>query len=148
MALSFQAHDEVIGADYEADVIAWAKQQVRLLRAGQFSRLDVEHIIEEIEDVAKSERREFQSRMAVLLAHLLKWQYQPEYRGNSWRRMISGQRERIVLSLKKTPSLKPDLQDAIGWQGVWDDALAIAVGETGLFYDAFPEACPWPVANI
>lgn len=62
---------------YDSDVIAWAQEQINLLRSGQFSRLDIEHIAEEIEDVGKSEQRELASRMAILLAHLLKWEYQP-----------------------------------------------------------------------
>lgn len=57
-------------AGYDQDVIAWANEQARLLRAGQFDRLDIEHLAEEIEDVGKSEQRELASRMAVLLAHL------------------------------------------------------------------------------
>lgn len=60
---------------YENDVIAWAYEQAHLLRTGQFSCLDISHIAEEIEDVGKSEQRELASRMAVLLAHLLKWQF-------------------------------------------------------------------------
>ena len=66
---------------YDADIIAWANEQARLLREGQFSKLDIEHIAEEIEDVGKSEKRELRNSMAVLLAHLLKWQYQPGYPG-------------------------------------------------------------------
>ena len=62
---------------YEKDIIAWANEQAKLLRAGQFGQLDIEHIAEEIEDVGKSEQRELASRMAILLAHLLKWQFQP-----------------------------------------------------------------------
>lgn len=73
---------------YETDVIAWANEQARLLRAGLLSQLDIEHIADEIEDVGKSEKREIRNRMALLLAHLLKWQYQPIYRGNSWIRTI------------------------------------------------------------
>ncbi|MDR3089077.1 MAG: DUF29 domain-containing protein, partial [Desulfobulbaceae bacterium] len=69
---------------YETDVVAWAGEQARLLRAGRFDLLDIENIAEEIEDVGKAEQRELMSRMAVLLAHLLKWQYQPERRGKSW----------------------------------------------------------------
>lgn len=57
---------------YEADVVAWANQQARLIRAGRFDLLDLEHIAEEIEDVGKSEQRELARRMAVLLAHF-KW---------------------------------------------------------------------------
>lgn len=70
-----------MGTSYEKDVVAWAKEQAALLRAGQFSALDIEHLAEEIEDVGKSEQRELANRMAVLLAHLLKWQCQPERRG-------------------------------------------------------------------
>ncbi|MDR0781146.1 MAG: DUF29 domain-containing protein [Pseudomonadales bacterium] len=68
---------------YDKDVVAWAAEQAALLRAGKFSALDVEHLAEEIEDVGKSEQRELSNRMAVLLAHLLKWQYQSARRGAS-----------------------------------------------------------------
>lgn len=63
---------------YDTDIVAWAQEQARLLRAGRFDALDIEHIAEEIEDVGKSEQRELENRMAVLLAHLLKWQHQPD----------------------------------------------------------------------
>ncbi len=63
-----------MGTSYEKDVVAWANEQAALLRAGKFSALDIEHIAEEIEDVGKSQQRERGNRMAVLLAHLLKWQ--------------------------------------------------------------------------
>jgi len=63
---------------YENDIIAWANEQAFLLRSGNFSTLDIQHIAEEIEDVGKSEQREIANRMAVLIAHLLKWQYQIE----------------------------------------------------------------------
>lgn len=135
-------------ASYDIDVIAWANEQARLLRTGQFSQLDIEHIAEEIEDVGRSERRELASRMAVLLAHLLKWQRQPERQGSSWRRTIMEQRKRVALCIRKMPSLKPDLQDSEWWSGVWVDALEIATKETGLWYDAFPESCPWTFEQI
>jgi hypothetical protein len=70
---------------YDTGIVAWANEQVRLLREGQFSSLDIEHIAEEIEGVGKSEKRELRSRIAMLLAHLLKWQCQMGYQGNSWR---------------------------------------------------------------
>lgn len=56
---------------YDSDVIAWAQEQVNLLRSEQFSCLDIEHIAEEIEDSGKSEQRELANRMAILLAHLV-----------------------------------------------------------------------------
>jgi len=69
-----------MGTRYEQDVVAWASEQATLLRAGNFGAIDIEHIAEEIEDVGKSEQREFMSRMSVLLTHLLKWQFQPSRR--------------------------------------------------------------------
>lgn len=126
---------------YHADIVAWANEQARLLRAGRFDALDIEHIAEEIEDVGKSEQRELRSRMSVLLAHLLKWRHQPERRGNSWRRTIKEQRKQIALCLKETPSLKPDLADADWWQRVYSDAVTQVLAEVEL--DDLPEDCPW-----
>ena len=88
---------------YDKDVILWSEQQARLLRAGRFAELDIEHLADEIEDVGKSEKRELASRMAVLLAHLLKWSRQPKMRTNSWRSTIVVQRKRVALAIKATP---------------------------------------------
>ena len=80
---------------YDSDVIAWANEQARLLREGQFSKLDIEHIAEEIEDVGKSEQRELANRLVKLLSHLLKWQFQPSRKGSSWEITIRNQRRAI-----------------------------------------------------
>ncbi len=126
---------------YEKDIIAWANEQARLLRTGHFDQLDIEHIAEEIEDVGKSEQRELASRMALLLAHLLKWQLQPDRRGASWRRTIRVQRDGINRRLARTPSLQPMLSDADWSAEMWGDAVALAATETGLA--DFPDCCPW-----
>ena len=68
---------------YNHDIIAWANEQARLIRNKEFDLLDLEHIAEEIEDVGKSEQRELASRMAALLCHLLKWNYQPDRQGSN-----------------------------------------------------------------
>ncbi|MGO9740635.1 MAG: DUF29 domain-containing protein [Roseiarcus sp.] len=128
---------------YDRDVILWAQEQSALLRAGRFAELDIEHIADEIEDVGKAEKREFASRMAVLLAHLMKWKFQPERRGRSWRLPIADQRERIALAIEDTPSLKYVMR-APSWQrDAWLDARAQARNETGI--DDLPENCPWPL---
>ncbi|HBD1844119.1 TPA: DUF29 domain-containing protein [Salmonella enterica] len=130
-----------MGTRYDTDVVAWANEQAALLRAGKLSQLDLDNIAEEIEDVGKSEKRELASRMAVLLAHLLKWQFQPGRRGSSWQRTIREQRKSILLRVKKTPSLKNCLTDNEWMEEVWSDAVAAAAEETGL--DVFPEECIW-----
>ena len=66
---------------YDQDFYAWANEQAALLRAGKLSAADIEHIAEEIESMGKTEKRELVNRLAVLMLHLLKWQFQPGLRG-------------------------------------------------------------------
>ncbi len=130
---------------YDKDVVRWAQEQARLLRAGDFARLDIEPIADDIEDVGKAEQRELASRTAALLAQLLKWRFQPQLQSRSRRDTIEIRRERIARRLQAMPSLKATLRDP-GWRAdIWLDALDIAVTETGLERSAFPAACPWPI---
>ena len=131
---------------YETDIVAWANEQAQLVRSGQFELLDLEHIAEEIEDVGKSEQRELASRMVLLIAHLLKWQFQPGRQGTSWQITIRNQRRAIMLHLKQVPSLKSKLNDSEWLEIVWGDAVYQASKETGL--DNFPETCPWSTEDI
>ncbi|CAE6871828.1 hypothetical protein R69746_08487 [Paraburkholderia aspalathi] len=135
-----------MGTSYEQDVVAWANEQAALLRAGKLSAIDVAHIAEEIEDVGKSEQRELASRMAVLLAHLLKWQHQPDRRCASWQRTIKEQRRAVEARLRRTPGLQPVLSDAAWQEEIWADAVAKAIEETGL--TDFPETCPWGTGEV
>jgi hypothetical protein len=131
---------------YETDVIAWADEQAALIRARRFDLLDVEHIADEIEDVGKSELREFTSHLAGLIAHLLKWQHQLAYRGSSWEKTIRYKRKELRYNLQRTPSLKARLQDAEWFDLVFGNAVTQAMSETGL--DCFPENCPWTLDQI
>nr|VFK15632.1 MAG: protein of unknown function DUF29 [Candidatus Kentron sp. LPFa] len=129
---------------YETDFYAWANREAALLRAGNFLAADVENIAEEIESMGKRERRELISRLEVLLMHLLKWQYQPAFRGRSWELTIKEQRKRLESHLSENPSLKSELDQSIA------DAYGIATiraeKETGL--DSFPEICPYRFEEI
>ena len=131
---------------YEDDVIVWANEQAALLRAGNLSAIDVEHIADEIESVGKSEQRELTGHMSRLLAHLLKWQFQPSRRGVSWEKTIKAKRIEIEYSLKETPSLKTRLSDSDWLNVVWSKAVAQAVEETGL--DVFPDGLIWTMSDI
>jgi hypothetical protein len=146
MTAKLQPQNPIGTSLYDRDIVAWANEQARLLREGRLDRLDIEHIAEEIEDVGKSEQRELASRMAVLIAHLIKWAYQPERRGSSWQRTIRTQRHAIALRIKRTPSLKPMLHDA-GWQEeIWSDAVIGAIGEGTL--EDLPQTCPWTMTQV
>ena len=134
-------------ADYNRDFHAWAREQAELLRAGRFSQLDVEHVAEEIEDLGKRERRALQSRLGVLLGHLLKWRCQPDYPSRkSWRATINAQRRSLAQLLDENPSLRAGLDQVIA--RAYADGLDLAVAETPLDYDAFPSACPWSADEI
>ncbi len=133
---------------YDTDVVAWANEQAQFIRAGCFDQLDLVHIAEEIEDVGKSEQRELASRMAVLLAHLLKWHYQPSKRSKSWQFTIATQRKDVAYVLKEAPSLRTKFLDDAWVDLVWAKAKGQAETETGLEVATFPEACPWPMAKV
>jgi hypothetical protein len=135
-----------MATSYETDVIAWANEQAAFIRMGKFDQLDLEHIADEIEDVGKSEQREFASRMAVLLAHLLKWQYQPERRGASWEITITSQRTDIQYVFEESPSLRNKLTEEKWLVMVWRRALSIASAETNLA--KLPDSCPWIMNDV
>jgi Domain of unknown function DUF29 len=126
---------------YERDFYAWANEQAALLRAGKLDSADIENIAEEIESMGRSEKRELVDRLAVLLLHLLKWQFQPGLRGNSSRASIEEQRLRLDEHLKDNPSLKAQIGSAT--ITAYRLARVQADRETGLARATFPQDCPF-----
>ena len=131
---------------YETDFYAWANEQATLLRVGRVAEVDIANIAEEIESMGRSERNQLTSQLAVLLAHLLKWQFQPALRGNSWRLTIREQRRRAARLLSQNPSLGPRLPEIM--TDAYGDALLIAEREIGLPEATFPAACPWTFDEV
>ena len=107
---------------YNRDIVAWVDEQAAFLRSGQFDKLDLPNLAEEIEDVGKSEKRDFACRFAVLLTHLLMWRFQPEIQGRSWESAIKVQRKQIKRRLINTPSLSSDLNDEDFLDDVWGES--------------------------
>lgn len=135
-----------LATQYEQDFNAWIQQHIELLKQGRTNEIDVIHLIEELEDMGKSNLRELESRFVILIAHLLKWQFQPEKQSSSWRGSISEQRVQLLRLLRKIPSLKPELQNAI--VDAYPDALKIAMSETGLPHSTFPECCMYCIEQL
>ena len=131
---------------YERDFHAWAAEQSQLLREGRSAEADLAHIAEEIEDMGRSQRQELRNRLAVLLLHLLKWQYQATLRSRSWQSTVAEQRTRISDHLDENPSLRPGLPDAVATG--YRYALLRVDRETGLPQERFPAACPYGEAEI
>ncbi len=126
---------------YETDFYAWTQEQVSLLRTQQWNRLDTVNLIEEIEALGRKERQELRNRLGVLLGHLLKWQFQSNKRTNSWLGTIREQRVQIKLLLADSPSLRPYLDRV--FLDAYELGLALAIRETDLGEQIFPEICPY-----
>ena len=126
---------------HDTDFFGWTHQQAQLLRTGRLDQLDVSNLIDEIEDMGQSQIRELENRLGVLLAHLLKWRYQPERRGVSWETTIREQRRRLTRLLADNPSLQPRLPKA--HDDAYGDARLIARRETALPEPTFPATSPF-----
>ncbi len=130
-----------IQALYEIDFNSWIQENIALLKQARFSEIDADHLIAELEDMAKKDRRELMSRFIILMAHLLKWQYQVTHRSNSWRSSIDENRVQIEVLLDDVPSLKADFSDII--KDAYQKAVKLAAKETGLKQASFPENCSY-----
>jgi hypothetical protein len=126
---------------YDKDFVQWTAETARLLRERRFDQIDVEHIAEEIEDMGKRDRRELESRLIVLVSHLLKWKCQSQKRSHSWRTTATNQRIKLQVLFRDSPSLKASLSRSI--EEVYPDAVRRAMSETELPASAFPESCPF-----
>ena len=132
--------------DYEKDFYSWALHNAQLLREGRFAELDIEHLAEELEDMGKSDRRSLENRCIILIAHLLKWEYQPSHRSSNWKRSIDEQRLRIDRLIRKNPSLKPYLATAVA--DVYRDAVKLAAQETQISISQFPQECLYSIEQL
>jgi hypothetical protein len=131
---------------YDADFNLWIEETAKSLKAGDFQALDLENLIEEIESMGRSDKREIGNRLEVLIMHLLKWRYQPSKQTNSWRLTINEQRRAIRRILKESPSLKPYLQGNLA--DFYQDARESAIDETELEKQVFPSKCPFTKEQI
>ena len=126
---------------YEDDLFAWTQEQAALLRAHAVDAIDWENLAEEIESMGGRDRRKLESRLTVILSHLLKWQAQPALRGASWRKTLRAQRREIRKLLKQSPSLRREVPGMI--REAYADAVKDAIDETGLRAEVFPDTCPY-----
>ncbi len=131
---------------YDDDFVEWTRHNAELLRARRFDQADVVRIAGEIEEMGKRDLKELNSRMQVLLAHLLEWQLQPAKRSNSWKATITAQRSEIADEIEQSPSLKSRLHAALPRNHA--KAVLRAAGETGLPHGRFAAECPFNSEQI
>jgi hypothetical protein len=143
-----------LSPEYEQDFQQWIEYQITLLRERKWPEVDIDHLIEELEDMGNSNKTELESRFRVLLTHLLKWQFQyrqlsgqwKTFTGGSWKGSIREQRKGIMKKLKQNLSLKRYLLETI--QSAYPDAVDIASDETGLPLVTFPKHCPYTIEQL
>jgi hypothetical protein len=131
---------------YDEDFYAWTQEQAHLLREGNLGGLDAEKLAEEIESLGKSQQQELETRLGILLAHMLKWEFQPDKRSSSWAGTIKEQRRRIRKLLNKMPSLKACLEESI--TDGYEFAVISASTETMMVEEDFPSKCPYAEEQI
>src|SRR5579872_3863392 len=132
--------------EYENDFYAWAIHNAQLLRERKLSEIDIENIAEEIESMGKSEKRELINRLAILLAHLLKWKFQPIKQSKSWQLTIKEQRFQLIKLFEESPSLKHEIE--LKLEEAYEQAMIIAERETGFEENNFPKNCPFSLKQV
>ncbi len=131
---------------YDTDFFKWTKSQAVFLKKGDFEKLDMDNLAEEIESLGRSDKRALRSHLSILLMHLLKKQYQPNKLTNSWENSIRNARLEIRYIIEDSPSLKRFLPEFV--EDAYSQARWNAAEETGLPESKFPEECPWTLQEI
>jgi len=137
---------ENIMTAYDTDYGVWLAEQINHLKTHEWEHLDIDNLIEELEALNKSDKRELYSYLVVLLAHLLKWQYQPQNRSGSWEASIANSRNRIARLFKDRPSLKPYISEIL--DEAYSEAVPWASKETKIGKQFFPLECPYNLEQI
>lgn len=130
---------------YDSDETAWLEAMAALAREGRALDLDLPHLAEYLQDMARRDRREVLSRLVVLIAHRLKWDHQPEHRSASGRATIEVQRQELA-ELLESGTLR-NHAGAVR-EKAYANAIRQVVAETGLVPDHFPASCPYPVEEL
>ena len=136
--------------DYDRDIYAWSKAQADLLRARRFDEVDLEHLIEEIDDVGGSLGRSVRNRTITIIEHLLKLQHAPAIDPHAgWRQTVRAQRVKLRRAL--TPTLRGELEAELS--ELYADARDLAAGALtdhgeGEAAAALPETCPFDLERI
>lgn len=131
---------------YDADFFEWTQEQARLLRERRFDDLDLENLIDEVESVGSSEKREIRNRLTILIAHLLKWKFQPGRRGDSWRDTIDEQRRTLLDIVETSPSLRSYLRERAA--DMYRGGRLEAAKETLIAYGVFPNEPPFTPEQV
>ena len=130
---------------YERDFFEWTQEEAAKLRRFRPAGLDVENLAEEIESLGKRDRRKLRSHLVVILAHLLKWEHQPERRSRSWVRSVRNGRQAISYVIEDSPSLRD--HPATILRSAFEEGRGVAADEMGCDENELPTDCPYTIGQ-
>jgi hypothetical protein len=124
---------------YDQDFVIWLDENIRLLKAKNYDAVDWDNLIEEVEGLTRSDKRELENRLTTLFEHALKRRYVPLsdcYRG--WEVTLTRTQKQLRRILKDSPSLRNYLISII------EDSYQEALGDVrGEYQDTFPDHLPF-----
>ena len=135
-----------MSALYDSDFCEWVEQQKVFLKEKAFEHLDIEHLLEEMNDMGKADRRSIESHLEIALIHFLKQKYQPDYSSKSWQDSIYNAIVQIDNIIENSPSLKN--HPKICLEKCYVRARRYAAKQTKLDINIFPKECPWTLEEI
>ncbi|QQE67133.1 hypothetical protein GFS31_38450 [Leptolyngbya sp. BL0902] len=147
--MPFTTPTSAVSTLYEVDFYEWLQHTVEAIKHRNFDQVDWDNLIEEVESMGRSEKRELKSRLLVILEHLLKlifWDSEKPQNARGWRNTVIEQRNQVDLILEDSPSLKPWLAE------IFVDSYAKArqhiLQKSGLPGEMFPIQPPFPLENV
>ncbi len=134
---------------YHTDFVAWADETAKLLQQRRFEEIDLDALVEEVEGLAKRDRKAMRGQLQRLLVHLLQWQYlpsDPERTRGNWGTTINHARNEITDDMEDSPSLRS--YPAVVLDRVYQRARREARDQSQLDLSTFPAQCPWLIEHI
>ena len=131
---------------YKEDFYSWINYNIKQIKAKNNIEIDFSNLLKELIWMSKKEQKELRNRLKILMGHMLKWDYQPEYRARSWYLTIKEQRKEIQYILNESPSLKHKLLDYMNLE--FENAVEFAMDETRLKRDDFPDKLLYSKENL
>ena len=143
------------GGSYDADFLVWTEEQAEALRTRDLSRIDWDNLIEEVESLGKSQRKELTSRITVVLVHLLKHEYGLDRRPSAkWRTTLLVQREEVSDLLQTNPSLRREVAGIADRKYAFARARALSEFQeyepdrNPRYEEVFPKALPYTAEQV
>jgi len=99
---------------YKDDFHLWIEEVKTAIQNRDIEAMDWDNLLDEIDDMGKSEKRSLESYLELLIAHILKlkyWELEKKRNYKHWKVEVRNFRNRILRLLKRSPSLEKYLQE-------------------------------------